>query len=430
MQAERVVRRREQQVILQALVQHFCAPLCKIWKQLCQTCYIVFIAILAKFPGGRMAEQDELSSVLSTLSSVPCKLAQANARLDADCTTVLSASDLGACRYLPEGVFDIGDRLRCWDSLPLSEAMSYMRMGFCELLLSLLRRLPWKRMKHKRAVAREALALLPYLLSSLHAFLCVARKVRSTERASAFAEMTKRCSSQICGAPGHVVVQEPCPGWTSCTASCCLFCACLPSSDTLCSACRYEELRVREGLADIAASLVEVARKVATPDSIILSGVGLGLVRIQEVGHPGSCIYPWSGRGTFPTVLLAPCEAMYVIRRWCTRPTSAHPHDRSCGAPQLQKSCVSVAKLQRASRFFGWDELAAAEEWSLSSPAACLLLSRFLPATAELYVEFRRLRGALPPNEELKFAEGTEKELLIGDMLITVRLGFKGAADR
>ena len=40
----------------------------------------------------------------------------------------------------------------------------------------------------------------------------------------------------------------------------------------------------------------------------------------------------------------------------------------------------------------------------MSTPAACLLLSRFVPATARLLAEFRRLQEGLPPAEARKFA--------------------------
>ena len=42
--------------------------------------------------------------------------------------------------------------------------------------------------------------------------------------------------------------------------------------------------------------------------------------------------------------------------------------------------------------------------WGMSTPAACLLLSRFVPATARLLAEFLRLREGLPPAEAREFA--------------------------
>ena len=60
--------------------------------------------------------------------------------------------------------------------------------------------------------------------------------------------------------------------------------------------------------------------------------------------------------------------------------------------------------------------------WSMSTPAACLLLSQFGPATARLFTEFRRLRDSLPPAEARKFAECTEDDLLHAEMMSAVRL--------
>lgn len=59
--------------------------------------------------------------------------------------------------------------------------------------------------------------------------------------------------------------------------------------------------------------------------------------------------------------------------------------------------------------------------WSVSTPAACLLLSRFVPATARLLAEFRRLRGGLPPAEARKFAPAAQ-DLAKAPMMGGVRL--------
>ena len=47
---------------------------------------------------------------------------------------------------------------------------------------------------------------------------------------------------------------------------------------------------------------------------------------------------------------------------------------------------------------------ASHEAWGMSTPTACLLFSQFVPATARLFVEFRRMRDSLPPAEARKFA--------------------------
>ena len=41
----------------------------------------------------------------------------------------------------------------------------------------------------------------------------------------------------------------------------------------------------------------------------------------------------------------------------------------------------------------------------MSTPAACQLLSQYVPATAALFAEFRRLRDGLPPADAREFAE-------------------------
>ena len=48
---------------------------------------------------------------------------------------------------------------------------------------------------------------------------------------------------------------------------------------------------------------------------------------------------------------------------------------------------------------------APAKLWGMSTPAACLLLSQYVPATAALFAEFRRLRDGLPPADAREFAE-------------------------
>ena len=63
-----------------------------------------------------------------------------------------------------------------------------------------------------------------------------------------------------------------------------------------------------------------------------------------------------------------------------------------------------------------------AEEWDMGAPAACLLLSKFAPATARLFAEFRRLRDSLPPAEARNFAECERKGLQHAEMVTLVRL--------
>ena len=66
---------------------------------------------------------------------------------------------------------------------------------------------------------------------------------------------------------------------------------------------------------------------------------------------------------------------------------------------------------------------ASFEEWNVSTPAACLLLSQFAPATARLFLEFRRLRGWLPPAEaQILLAGCTEEDMQDANIMAVVRL--------
>ena len=47
----------------------------------------------------------------------------------------------------------------------------------------------------------------------------------------------------------------------------------------------------------------------------------------------------------------------------------------------------------------------AADTRSMSTQAACLLVSKFAPAIARLFVEFRRLRDGLPPARAREYAK-------------------------
>ena len=58
----------------------------------------------------------------------------------------------------------------------------------------------------------------------------------------------------------------------------------------------------------------------------------------------------------------------------------------------------------------------------MSTPTACLLLSSFAPATAQLLGEFHRLRKALSPAEARVCAAHAEGNLQDADMLTLVRL--------
>ena len=57
----------------------------------------------------------------------------------------------------------------------------------------------------------------------------------------------------------------------------------------------------------------------------------------------------------------------------------------------------------------------------MSTPAACLLLSQFVPATAQLFAVYRRLRDALPADTASTFAV-YEKKIIHHDMMTLVRM--------
>ena len=67
-------------------------------------------------------------------------------------------------------------------------------------------------------------------------------------------------------------------------------------------------------------------------------------------------------------------------------------------------------------------EVGAMSMGPMSTPAACLLLSRFAPAAACVFAEFRRLRGLLPRSGARKFAEREAKGLQHTEMMAAVRL--------
>lgn len=58
----------------------------------------------------------------------------------------------------------------------------------------------------------------------------------------------------------------------------------------------------------------------------------------------------------------------------------------------------------------------------MSTPAACLLLSEFVPAAARLFAEFRRLRDRLPPAEARKLALFEKHKLRHAALMDLVRM--------
>ena len=64
---------------------------------------------------------------------------------------------------------------------------------------------------------------------------------------------------------------------------------------------------------------------------------------------------------------------------------------------------------------------ASAGVWSLRSRETCLLLGKYAPATARLFVEFRRVRDELPPAQARMYAARVHDELGDEEMMTMVR---------
>lgn len=191
----------------------------------------------------------------------------------------MPAEELWSVYNSLQPAFDLSNGLTERRALKLDEALVYVRdTRLCELLLSLLRRLPWSEV-HSDAESRQGLALLPGLLGTLGTFFQATARVRSSQQAAAHAELSKWCRSQA-RAP------LPCCADSSCdikaASVCWLLCLCLPSTDTS-LARRYESMRVYEVLTDTAVSLVEAARA-AQPSSLeMATAVGCTIKCFQKV---------------------------------------------------------------------------------------------------------------------------------------------------
>ena len=225
------------------------------------------------------AAQRSLSSVLSHIKA-------ANAKLDANCASKLSLSDLGEAEIALQPVFDLCEKgLVSRKLMKLDEAMVYMReAGLCELLVSLLRRWPWAETQQGLLPVKH-LALLPGLLSTLYASLHVAIRVDRSQEAAAYAEMNKRCllEARFCtlSCPDTLHSQE-----LACAPALC--CACNHLALLMYS--RYADMRVYEAMTDTAARLVEVARE-ALPEFSVAAAIGNCLRILQLARHPSHVAY-------------------------------------------------------------------------------------------------------------------------------------------
>ena len=229
------------------------------------------------------------ASTLQALSSIVSQLKAVNVKLDADCT--LRISDLRPAEALLQHVCQLSGSLKQHTSVTLDEALASMReLRLCELLLSLLRRWPWAetRQENKRAQSQFGLMLLPEVLSSLCALLCVASRVRSSQRAAAYAEMNIRylCARVLVPRRAWVqfaVVNLHCKESKNISVE--LLCFACPALTACFFPSRYAELQVFEVLTASAARLVEVARELA-PSFDAAAAVGFSAYYMLEAGQP------------------------------------------------------------------------------------------------------------------------------------------------
>ena len=177
-----------------------------------------------------MAELSITSPHLAqTLKRLLSQITAASGRLDAGCTSTLRESNLKTALRVMQPLYDIALKLQSSKSLKLDKALVFLRdLGCCEMLLSLLRRMPWALMKHEgqRALLQSGLDLVPVLLRSMQPSLCVALCVRSSQQEAAYAAMSERCLSHL-RRPGSACLL---PSRKLVSASSFLLCQCLHST--------------------------------------------------------------------------------------------------------------------------------------------------------------------------------------------------------
>ena len=144
-----------------------------------------------------MAEQSSTaaSTARALLNSALQRIEAVSAKLDIACTRVLQRSELTTATHELMPVFDqLSDSLAHRESVGLDEALIYLRdTRLCDVLLSLLRRLPWAEMQQDRGVKYLGLTLLLRLLTSLLLNMHMAEKLGRNHQAAAYAEMSRRC---------------------------------------------------------------------------------------------------------------------------------------------------------------------------------------------------------------------------------------------
>ena len=360
-----------------------------------------------------MAEQGSTSGSTARVNSLLSLIQAANAILDPGCTSVLQGSEVGAVYDALQPVFELCGTLAS-RKVKLDEAMDYMReTRLCELLLSLIERWPWAEMRVKSGASTSK-----YLLLLLR-LLCSLSMLRAPQR-------TSGC---LCGdeqeVPFLLGAHEQ-SDHSGCSAGSLLLCV-----------CRYKQMQVYEVLTGTATSLVDY---VCTAQPLCEAGhvvtLGQSLQHIQQARHQ---------RVTDLHLI----SVWQLSLAWCQRRTSKpylHPQVVHAAQKCAPNCCILgmlanfILKLlqqeQRAiiepcrgciSRSVPADSArvmcrAPPEAWGVSTPAACLLLSQYVPATAQLLAEFRRLRDSLSPAQARAFQEYKRDNLRDAKMITMVRL--------
>ena len=159
------------------------------------SCCLEFAGYFTALPGlmARLSSSD-VAAMKKELLCIFTAMSVVNERLDVGCTSMLRGSDLRIADSALRPLSGICQSILSREQVSLEEALVLIcDTRLCELLLSLVTRLPWAEMQQESAVSQQGLALLRKLLSLLCAFLHVKTRVRSSQQAAVYEEMGKRC---------------------------------------------------------------------------------------------------------------------------------------------------------------------------------------------------------------------------------------------
>ena len=157
------------------------------------------------------------------------RLTEDNPRLGADCTSTLQEPDLRPAELMIQPICEL---VTCTIGGPqqLDAALEYMRSArLCELLLSLLRRLPWAQMQHERAVTHKGLALQSKLLACFAMWTRLHAQVCSSRQAAVYAQLGRRWLPQA--RLRKLACAEGYSSYKACEGPCWLLYLCVPSSN-------------------------------------------------------------------------------------------------------------------------------------------------------------------------------------------------------